>query len=338
MQVQIKSLFAETSGQSEAEAAVIERRALQAAMAELLSVSSLVEENTASVSERFAAIALDSSEQTSSIRSLIENSDAIECAGERVALTEVAGGLKNSLGDLISKILFLSSRGIQMVYALEDVLTEMRAVKHSITQIDKINSQTNLLALNAKIEAAHAGEAGKGFSVVANEVRELANNTNTIARELRERVSKVTNDLDRSFDLLKEISTIDMSEENVLANERVNLIVDGLVSQHQNFSEALSDSSDRAERFVNDLNAAVVRMQFQDRAKQKIENVCALLSALMYARGLPATDPETLVERLTQPLTLGDMKVRVLAALRDEPPPPQAPVTATREDSDVELF
>ena len=164
------------------------------------------------------------------------------------------------------------------------------------------------------------------------------NNTNTIARELRERVSKVTNDLDRSFDLLKEISTIDMSEENVLANERVNLIVDGLVSQHQNFSEALSDSSDRAERFVNDLNAAVVRMQFQDRAKQKIENVCALLSALMYARGLPATDPETLVERLTQPLTLGDMKVRVLAALRDEPPPPQAPVTATREDSDVELF
>jgi methyl-accepting chemotaxis protein len=337
-QVQTQPLFPENPERSEAEAAVIERRALQAAMAELAAVSALVEENTVSVSERFTTIAQDSSAQTGSIRALIESSNAIECGEERVALTDVASGLKESLRDLISKILFLSSRGMQMVYSLEDVLAEMRSVKHAISLIDKINSQTNLLALNAKIEAAHAGEAGKGFSVVANEVRELANNTNRIATDLRERVTKVTHDLDRSFDLLKEISTIDMSEENVLANERVNLIVDGLVSQHQNFSEALSNASDRAERFVGDINAAVLRMQFQDRAKQKIENVCALLTALMYARGLPGTDAESLVQRLTQPLTLGDMKARVLAALRDEPPPAPSPENTPTDDNDIELF
>jgi methyl-accepting chemotaxis protein len=317
------------------ETALIERRALLAAMAELNAVSQLVEENSSSVSERFTAIARDSDEQAEHINALLEDSDTIECGGERLALTEVAGGLKNSLTELISKILFLSSRGMQMVYSLEDVLAEMRAVKHSIALIDKINSQTNLLALNAKIEAAHAGEAGKGFSVVANEVRELANSTNRIATELRERITKVTRDLDQSFDLLKEISTIDMSEENVLANERMNLIVEGLVTQHRHFSDALSQTNARSARFVEDINAAVVRMQFQDRAKQKIENVCAMLTVLMYARGGQPQPPEALIERLTQPLTLGDMKARVLATLRDEPVPVEAPPA---DDNDIELF
>lgn len=317
--------------------AVVERRALEAVMAELAAVSALVEENTSGVSERFTVIARDSDDQTRRIRALIEDSDGIDCGGERVGLTELAGGLQGSLSELVSKILFLSSRGMQMVFAIEDVLTDMKAVKHSLSLIDKINSQTNLLALNAKIEAVHAGEAGKGFSVVANEVRELAGNTNRIASDLRERISKITRDLDNSFDLIKAISTIDMSEENILANERINLIVQGLVSQHHHFTEALQDASDRSDRFVSDISDAVVRMQFQDRAKQKIENICSVLTAMLHARDAAHDDAETLIEHLSRPVTLGDMKARLVAAMRDEPPPEPPPAT---DDSgeDIELF
>jgi methyl-accepting chemotaxis protein len=53
--------------------------------------------------------------------------------------------------------------------------------------IQKIAMQTNLLALNAAIEAARAGEAGKGFSVVAKEVRMLAEQVNAETREISER-------------------------------------------------------------------------------------------------------------------------------------------------------
>lgn len=317
--------------------AQVERRALEALMAELGAVSALVEENTTGVSERFTMIARDSDEQTRNIRALIEDSDGIDCGGERVGLTDLAGGLQNSLSELVSKILFLSSRGMQMVFALEDVLSDMRAVKHSLSLIDKINSQTNLLALNAKIEAVHAGEAGKGFSVVANEVRELAGNTNRIACDLRERITKITRDLGNSFELIKEISTIDMSEENILANERINLIVQGLVSQHQHFTDALQEASVRSDRFVADISSAVVRMQFQDRAKQKIENICAVLTALLHAREVAGQDAEALVEHLSRPVTLGDMKARLVAAMRDEPPP--APLPAEHEaGEDIELF
>src|SRR5688572_25071909 len=53
-----------------------------------------------------------------------------------------------------------------------------------IAEIQKITGRTNILALNALIEAARAGDAGRGFSVVANEVKQVANEVRGIAQDL----------------------------------------------------------------------------------------------------------------------------------------------------------
>lgn len=74
---------------------------------------------------------------------------------------------------------------IQRTNAIE----EIRLLSNTILEI---TSQTNLLALNAAIEAARAGEAGKGFSVVADEIRVLAENSKTAVSKITEIVNSVS--------------------------------------------------------------------------------------------------------------------------------------------------
>jgi methyl-accepting chemotaxis protein len=66
-----------------------------------------------------------------------------------------------------------------------------RKVGQVVALIDAIANQTNLLSLNATIEAARAGEAGKGFSVVASEVKQLANQTASATREIAAQVAEM---------------------------------------------------------------------------------------------------------------------------------------------------
>ncbi|WP_374939785.1 methyl-accepting chemotaxis protein [Bacillus sp. MCCB 382] len=81
---------------------------------------------------------------------------------------------------------------IKKTYDLLDRLEKSATDISNLTKIiKKIADQTNLLSLNASIEAARAGEAGKGFSVVANEVRKLAQDVDSSLVEMNHSVLNV---------------------------------------------------------------------------------------------------------------------------------------------------
>lgn len=66
-------------------------------------------------------------------------------------------------------------------------------INNEINNIYEISEQTNLLALNASIEAARAGEYGKGFSIVAEEVKKLAEETNNIVKNIYDIITEINN-------------------------------------------------------------------------------------------------------------------------------------------------
>ncbi len=94
-----------------------------------------------------------------------------------------------ALGERAKETTFITT---QVGDDVENLKKETGMINQFVETITGISQQTNLLSLNASIEAARAGEAGRGFSVVAEEIRKLADDSAKAAGEIQNNVKQIT--------------------------------------------------------------------------------------------------------------------------------------------------
>lgn len=150
---------------------------LSATMQEIENSAGMINKNTNIVQDEVESIASKSYEINIYAKEMKANANNME-ENARNNMLETDQKVKAILGTLNQAI--EESKSVDQVNSLTN-------------EILNISSQTNLLALNASIEAARAGEAGKGFSVVAEEIRQLADSSRDTANRIQEINSVVTN-------------------------------------------------------------------------------------------------------------------------------------------------
>lgn len=163
--------------------------------------------NIASASEELSAVthqsrqgALEQRDQTDQVATAMNEmvatvNDVAKSAEAAFNAAQIAGTKSNegqsAVNQTLQYVTDLNTEIQDVRHKLQGLQKETQSIETVLDVIKSVAEQTNLLALNAAIEAARAGEQGRGFAVVADEVRSLAQRTQTSAQEIESLIANL---------------------------------------------------------------------------------------------------------------------------------------------------
>lgn len=224
--------------------------------------------------KRFVESANSQNSDASSVQdSATKMGDLILSTEEYVnKLKDIADDMSNNKDDTLSAMIKLEntteecSKSIQTIYEqIEETSRSMAVIGDVTGAITDIASQTNLLALNASIEAARAGAAGKGFAVVAEEIRKLAEQSNSSAQQINTNVEQLVQKFQVCFEVMRSVNQQIANQLQVFMDTKniINNLSDGItdtvssIEQIQNQSGNLSIMKDEVRNAIDSLAKAL---------------------------------------------------------------------------------
>ena len=229
---------------------------LDSAAAELGAMAQRTQQHTAEQSQQMEQVATAVNEVSYAVQDVARHA---EQAAEQVRTADGAarhGQLAVQQG--VDEAQQLATTMTRAVSTMQGVERETAQIGKVLDVIQAIAEQTNLLALNAAIEAARAGEQGRGFAVVADEVRLLAQRTQSSTAEIHQLIETLHAHVSSAVKVIAESS---QATERTVARvnetgERLQAIVDAL-QQVSGLNESIASATLQQSHVVEEINRNV---------------------------------------------------------------------------------
>lgn len=192
------------------------------------------------------------SENVNSVSKLTDNAETSVNAGEE------------AVEKAINQMQIIEKKSNETSGIISELEVKSMKIGQIIDTIESISEQTNLLALNAAIESARAGEAGKGFSVVADEIRKLAEQSQEATKEIAEIINDVQN---------KTNSAVSVMNENSKEVDTGTKVVNIAGTSFREILQMIKEISEQIHEISNSINEVTVGTKASVSSVNNIQNI-----------------------------------------------------------------
>lgn len=205
-----------------------------------------LDHNMIASTENISSIAETMNQISSATENISNSIQTVNKKSERVM--EITNVSKEDIDGVISQMSMINESTEESAAVVTGLHNSIGRITQMVDLINQIAEQTNLLALNAAIESARAGEQGRGFSVVAEEVRKLAESSSKTTQEIYTLITNIQNDANNAVDAIKNNAKIvnrgiDVSAKAGKSFAEINQLIYALNDEITSVSAAIEQSS-----------------------------------------------------------------------------------------------